>query len=252
MFLKYQCLVIVIFGVCVAVHLPPEIKVCLKSDPNFEECMKKSIGSTLKFLKDGNKELGFPIIEPFYVEKLELVADPKKSVKLSQQYEHIYMHGFTNSEVTKFNLNFGIPGKSACEWKMEIYTPISRMEANYKLTGQILLFPINGHGKCNVTLINLRNQHSAQCETYTKKGKTYLRLTRYTINMKADNCHFDFPNIIPGNEQISKEVGKIVNENSLEIFQDVKSGFEQMLSKLHKDAANNILTKFPEEELFGV
>ncbi|XP_066255610.1 protein takeout-like [Euwallacea similis] len=251
MFLKLQGLVIVIFGVCAAVHLPPEIEKCSKSDPNFIECMKRTIRDTLVFLKNGNKELGFSTIDPFYVEKLELIADSKTSVKLNQKYEHIYMYGFTTSEIRKFSLDYGVPGKTPCKWEIEIYTPASRMEADYELNGQVLLFPINGKGRCNVTLERLLNKHVAQCELYTKKEKTHLRLKDYTIEMTAESCHFDFPNLIPGNEQISKEVSKTVNENSLEIFKDVKNGFEQMLSSLHQNAANNVFSKIPEEELFG-
>lgn len=77
-----------------------------------------------------------------------------------------------------------------------------------------------------------------------------MKLLDYKLSMSPQSCYFDFPNIIPGNEQISKEVGKTVNENSLEIFKDVKGGFEEMLSRLHERSANNVFAKIPEDELF--
>ncbi|KAJ3651208.1 hypothetical protein Zmor_017260 [Zophobas morio] len=42
-----------------------------------------------------------------------------------------------------------------CHWRFQSYTDVIRMEANYKMSGKLLLFPINGHGKCNNTLYNL-------------------------------------------------------------------------------------------------
>lgn len=77
-----------------------------------------------------------------------------------------------------------------------------------------------------------------------------MKLSDYKLSMTPQSCYFDFSNIIPGNEQISKEVGKTVNENSLEIFKDVKGGFEKMLSRLHENAANSVFAKIPEDELF--
>ncbi|XP_050316007.1 circadian clock-controlled protein daywake-like [Anthonomus grandis grandis] len=245
MYCKFICVLLLGSGVFIgAVQLPPEITKCKKSD---SECMSKSIVQALQFFKNGNKELGFPKLQPFYLEKLEIEADPGKSVKLNQHYEKIYLHGMTNAEVKQFSLKDD--GKT-CKWEMIVYSPGTRMDADYKLTGQVLLFPINGYGRCNVTMQGISNKHSAECEHFTKKGKQHMRLKNYKMDMSVESCHFDFPNIIPGNEKISAELGKTVNENSLEIFKDVKGGFEEILSRLHESGANSIFAKIPEDELF--
>ncbi|CAG9767766.1 unnamed protein product [Ceutorhynchus assimilis] len=230
-----------VFG---AVQLPPEITKCRKSD---SQCMEKSIKETLMLFKDGYKDLGFPPLNPFHVEKLEITADPGKSVKLNQKYEDVWMHGMVDIDVKSFKLTDD--GKK-CIWELEVYSFGTRMDADYTLTGQVLVFPINGHGRCNVTMKGITNKHTAECEHYMKKGKSHMRLKNYKMNMSVEKCYFDFPNIIPGNEQISKEVGKTVNENSQEIFQDVKGGFEEVLARLHENGANSVFSKIPEDELF--
>lgn len=150
--------------------------------------MSQSIPQALQLFKDGNtkwvkwicskfafflgfRELGFPKLEPFYVEKLELSADSEKSVRLNQKYEHVYLYGITNTKINKFKLideryfslfflNFFLfvrmtDDGTNCLWEMELFSPSTRMEADYELTGQVLVFPINGHGKCNVTISEL-------------------------------------------------------------------------------------------------
>lgn len=98
--------------------------------------------------------------------------------------------------------------------------------------------------------VGIKNKHTADCEHFMKKGKSHLRLKNYAMNMSVQECYFDFPNMIPGNEQISNELGKTINENSMEIFQDVKGGFEQLLSKVYENGANSVFSKIPEDELF--
>lgn len=42
------------------------------------------------------------MLEPFRVEKLEIAADPGKSVKLEQKYEDVYMYGMLDATVKQF------------------------------------------------------------------------------------------------------------------------------------------------------
>ncbi|XP_060533535.1 uncharacterized protein LOC132706295 [Cylas formicarius] len=230
-----------------AANLPPEIQKCKLGTPDFEECMKKSIDFAGHFFKNGSAEFGLPRIDPFFVDKMEIQGDPSKSVRLNQKFENVALTGLLDSKIKYFKY---IPDEGKCVWELDVFTPATHMIADFEMTGQILLFPINGHGKCTVDLFNVTNEHRAQCEHYSKKGKTFLRLKNYSMKMHVGNCRFVFPNLMPGNEQISKEIQKVIDENSLEIFNDVKSGFEKLLSSLHERASNGMFSRVPEDELF--
>ncbi|ENN71664.1 hypothetical protein YQE_11762, partial [Dendroctonus ponderosae] len=154
-----------------SLQLPPQITKCRKTDAI---CMSKGITDALLFFANGSEEFGFPKFEPFYVELLEITGDPDKSATLSQRYDNVFMHGMTDTQVKHFRLQ---DDEQTCKWEIDTYTPITRMNADYSLSGQILVFPINGHGKCNVTMNGIKNKQKAECEHYTRKGKTYLRFT---------------------------------------------------------------------------
>lgn len=47
---------------------------------------------------------------------------------------------------------FRIDLDEKCGLVADVETPVIRMEADYELKGKLLLFPINGHGKCNITM----------------------------------------------------------------------------------------------------
>ncbi|XP_030747620.1 protein takeout-like [Sitophilus oryzae] len=240
------CVILSSFNVY-AIQLPPEIHKCDRTAPDFNECMVKSIGEATRYFSKGSKDFGYPVLSPFRIERLEINGEPGKSVTLNQKYDNVVMYGMTESTVKSFSLK---DDGGVCLWELVIHTPYTRMEADYQMTGQILVFPINGHGRCNVTLTGIVNKHTADCEHYTKKGKSHMKLKNYKMDMSTEGAYFDFENIFPGNEQISKEVGKTINENSQEVFNDVKQGFEKILAELHQNAANSVFSKIPENELF--
>lgn len=246
-YLSVVSIIVLGFGNTCGARLPSEIQKCSRSDPEFDSCMAKTMTDALSFFKGGSKDLGIPAVEPFQIEKMEMQTAEGKSISLNQVYENVNIHGLSTSKVEKFN---GKVNDKTCFWEMDVSTPMTRMEADYELTGQVLVFPINGQGKCNVTLYDILNKHTIHCETYQKKGTLHLRFTDYKMEMSVKKCNFDFHNIFPGNEQISQEVSKTLNENSLDIFQEVKSGFEEVFAAVHKNAANSVFAKIPMDELF--
>ncbi|KAJ8930588.1 hypothetical protein NQ314_016600, partial [Rhamnusium bicolor] len=95
-----------------------------------------------------NKELGLPQLEPLYIEQLEIKGQPGRSVTLQQKYRNIRIHGLTVSDLTKY---FTIDLDKECKWETEALTPMVKMEADYEIEGQLLVFPINARGKCTIT-----------------------------------------------------------------------------------------------------
>lgn len=246
----YTIFVIILlqYEIAEAVQIPAEIQKCSLSDSQFDLCMAKSITKAMKVFRDGSREFGIPPMEPLELEKLDIQTEPGNSVALNQFYKNVKLSGLSDSKILKFGSK---PVPNACpSWDIEGYTPMTRMEADYSLTGQILVFPLNGHGKCNVTLYNITNHQKANCEQYTKNGKSYIRLKNYSMNMTVEKCVFHFENLFPGNEQISNEIEKTINENFMDIFREVKHGFEEVFSTLHQDAANNVFSKVPVDDLY--
>lgn len=75
-------------------------------------------------------------------------------------------------------------------------------------------------------------------------------MTGYSLEMNPKKVVFDFRNIVEGNQQLSDEILKTINENSLGVYSDVKNGFGKAFSEIYIGAANNFFMKVPEDELF--
>ncbi|KAJ8930586.1 hypothetical protein NQ314_016598 [Rhamnusium bicolor] len=70
------------------------------------------------------------------------------------------------------------------------------------------------------------------------------------MDMKPEKVEYEFENIFPGSKQISDEILKTINENSLDIFNDVKAGFEEIFSLLYLKYTNSVFSKIPLKDVF--
>ncbi|KAJ8917337.1 hypothetical protein NQ315_002359, partial [Exocentrus adspersus] len=200
------------------------VKLCHRSDPNFEKCVATNMEDALKnYFADGYKEAGLPKLEPFFVQKLEIAGEPSQSVSLHQKYQNVYVYGSVNSHFK----NLKIELDKGCSWQVDAVSPAVTMNADYEIKGQLLVFPINSHGKCNITQFNLVNHHTMACEKYTKNNDTYIRVVDYAMDMRPEKITYDFGNVFPGNEEISNQIVRTLNENSKSIFDEVKPGIEK-------------------------
>ncbi|KAJ8958529.1 hypothetical protein NQ318_002324 [Aromia moschata] len=228
-------------------QLPPGVKLCRRSDSELSSCLATNIADGIQLFTRGNKDLDVPVLEPFVVEKIEIEGQATSSTSLIQKYENIRMYGIADG-VRITNMKIDID--KGCSWEFDAFSPVVTMEADYTIKGQVVVFPINSHGKCNITLNNLMNKNSMTCEKYVKNDKTYIKLTNYTMNMKPEKISFYFGNIFPEDERISAEVLKTLNENSLDIFNEVKPGFERAISFIYMNVANKVFSKIPIDDIF--
>ncbi|KAJ3618504.1 hypothetical protein MTP99_006484 [Tenebrio molitor] len=227
--------------------LPSNIRRCSKSDPNLNKCLDESAADAVHKLSQGNKDLGIVPLEPFVIKRVDLGNTTSGAVSIHQVYDDMKIFGMTNATVTNSDANF--TGDN-CYWNYQCFSPFVRMEADYTMKGQLLIFPINGHGKCTNQLYDIEAKYGAKCERFTKKNKTYLRVTDFTWDVKPKRVVFDFDNIIDGNEQLSKEVVKTLNENSEAVYADVGPAFNEVMGTVWKQTLNQVFARVPEDELF--
>ncbi|CAG9853595.1 unnamed protein product [Phyllotreta striolata] len=240
--------VLLCFTIVWSYKLPGAIKTCHRSQPDFAECVAKGMRVGLEAFASGNKEMGVPPLDPYFVEKLDIktASSSGNSVSLHLIFSNLLVHGMTNSDAVHMELDVD----KGCSWIMDVDTALIKLEGDYEVEGKVLVFPLNARGKAVVSQVMLHNRHSMWCEKYKKNGKTYIRFTNYTMDMHPEKMIYNFSDVFPSNKQIENEISKTLNENSIEIFNEMRSSFEQIFSTIHITVANQILSKIPFDEVF--
>ncbi|RZC42392.1 takeout, partial [Asbolus verrucosus] len=218
----------------------PFIKRCSKSDPNLGQCMIESTVDAVGKLAAGSKDLGIVPLEPFFIEKVDLGNATSGAVNLHQIYRNMTIFGMTNATLKDSEANF--TGDS-CYWNYNTSTAMVRMESNYTMTGQLLVFPINGNGRCTNLLYDIEGSNRIKCERYQKNNRTHLRVTEFDIKITPKRVVFDYENIFNGSEQLSTEVVKTLNENSAEVYAEVGPAFDRMMATIWTQIINQVFAK---------
>ncbi|KAJ3618501.1 hypothetical protein MTP99_006481 [Tenebrio molitor] len=226
-----------------AKSLPADIVRCSRSDPNLNRCLDVHVMEAVRKFAGGNKDLGISQLEPLLIDKIQL-GDPDT---LQQEYNNVQLYGITSATILNSRANFS---DENCHWDYESVTPSTRMEADYKVKGRLLLFHIDGQGKCNNTLYDIQGQNSFKCEKFMKKNKTHIRITDHVFKFKPKRVVLDYDNIIAGNKQLSEEVRKTLNENSLAIYSDFGPALEKVMASVWMQNVNRVFSRVPEDELF--
>ncbi|XP_057664278.1 protein takeout-like [Diorhabda carinulata] len=233
-------------SIALAAKLPSSIQKCHRNQPDLPQCVARAIETSFETFKNGNKELGLPQNEPYFVKEMNLVSDSSKQFSSRIKFVNVTVRGTTkNIHVDNVKINLG----TDCNWIVDTRTPQATMEGDYEMEATIL-FPIKAHGKFNSTMVDYTDRHTIKCEFFEKNGKKYMKLKSYTMDLRPSRVIYYFQDIFPTNRKIEADILNTMNENSLDIFKEIKPSFDATFSKIYMDRMNIVLSQIPFDDMF--
>lgn len=117
------------------------------------------------------------------------------------------------------------------------------------MSGRILLLPITGHGKANITLINTKIEHRLIGEPFEKDGVKYMRLKEYQVAMEPKRVYLKFENLF-NDKTLSEGMNRFLNENWETVFNELKVGYSKSFGLVFRELSNKIFEKVPFDNIF--
>uniref|UniRef100_A0A1Y1LW18 Protein takeout n=2 Tax=Photinus pyralis TaxID=7054 RepID=A0A1Y1LW18_PHOPY len=223
-----------------ALQLPPNFLKCKRSDPKINDCLKPAVGRAIHIMAEGMPDFKIEPIQPIRVPSLKIEGS------VTQSYEDFQIFNVPSAKIThldssitddEFNLN------------LTVFLKDIHIAARYKLQGQILLLPIVGEGNCTTDLRNAKVSLALSGVPTEKTGRKNVEIRSLKVNLDPEKVEFDFENLFNGDTQLGPQMNRIMNENSREIFNDVRHGYEEALGAVFKNIANLIFKRIPYDEL---
>lgn len=132
----------------------------------------------------------------------------------------------------------------------EAITPVMEFLGDYTMDGRVLVLPVTGKGKSNITMIGLVTTHELIAEPITKKGEIYMKLKDYKISFTPKRVYMSFTNLFNGDKALGDNMNHFLNENWEIVFNELKSGYEETFGLVFKEVTNKIFTKVPMRKIF--
>ncbi|XP_031842157.1 protein takeout [Nomia melanderi] len=246
----YGCLAIFFATSCLSngsqsLEIPPYLKICHRSDPNLNECVKQSVNLLKPYLKDGIEALRIPPCEPLHLSKIEI----------NQSSGPIYIHA-TYTNISIFDGTNIVPKGIKVDldknrMRLKFHIPRLRMIANYNLNGRIMLLPIVGNGIGHGNFTDIDAIITLQMERYRNRetGQNHQRVGDIYVDFEMDHASMHLDNLFDGDQTLSAAMNLFLNDNWRTVVAEIKPKLEEKIGELIKDFTNTIFSEFPEDVL---
>lgn len=123
--------------------------------------------------------------------------------------------------------------------------------ADYKIDGKVLILPITGSGKSNLTFLDPELIIAIKAEPTERDGKTYMKFTdiKLTMNKLSRMC-LNLENLFNGDKALGDNMNKFLNDNWNDVFQELKEPVLAGLSETAREYMSKTLENIPYNELF--
>ena len=86
---------------------------------------------------------------------------------------------------------------------------------------------------------------------YEKNGRQYYNVIKQQLTTSPRAIDFEFENLFDGDQESAGRFNKILKENVLEVYEDVKSGYDEAFGRMFAFVFDRFLTRVPVVYLFG-
>jgi len=224
-----------------------EIEQCTAGD---SDCLARVVNYVLLNKNQGLRPIGLVPIEPLIIDKLDIVQGGQSPVNIVLNFRNIALTGVSNGKIKSvkgFDPDFD--GK-----KMEIKAKFDgsvTLAGNYKISGRVLILPIQGNGKCNLTLNNFDFTIKFLPKAVEKNGKIHMQVNKAKASItNVGRLYLYFGDLFNGDKALGDNMNLFLNDNWQEIFNELRVSVEGAFANIFKNLVNQVFMTLPYKELF--
>ncbi|XP_049851986.1 protein takeout-like [Schistocerca gregaria] len=223
---------------------PPYLKICHRSDPVLNTCIKDSINTLIRNIKTGSPSLAVPETDPLHVDFVE-VDEGSGNVSLRMSLSDINIAGLSDTNVVSVKANL-------LDSKFEVIskTPSFTVHGAFEGRGALLTFPLVANGLFWINMTDVTAVWILFYHTEARQdGRRYIALDEFGLDVIPSDVSYKFGEQLDGDNELGTAMNMFLNENSHEIFNQLKPRTTRIFSQLFRDVANQVLGSFPEDVL---
>ncbi|XP_049767360.1 protein takeout-like [Schistocerca cancellata] len=229
-----------------AAQLPPSMKTCKQTDPDFSGCLKNALMDSRPILRQGIPSLGLPSIDPMHFTQISIKDTPDRPVFLNLEFNEADMFGMGEGIVDTLDMK---PG--SYNMKAHIHSGVPfRLVGPYKADGKVLVLPVKGEGISNITVPRLEADLEMTGQPVERDGEVYWDVTDFKVNPHLEKLVVDLTGLYNNDKALADNTLKFLNENSGEIAKELEPAIGEALGASFKEMARRLFAKVPYNSVF--
>uniref|UniRef100_A0A336LYW4 CSON008370 protein n=1 Tax=Culicoides sonorensis TaxID=179676 RepID=A0A336LYW4_CULSO len=216
-------------------------------------CLTNKAQIILKKYYKGYEPMGLKSLDPIKVDSIkvsESTEDQKKSINLNLFFKKLNVYGVSKGKINYLKMSNYSNSKN---FEIDLSVSVPRLEliGDYSINGKILLLPITGSGKCNLTAENVDVKVQLNGNLIQHNGKDYLFLQKISsADCDISHVFIDLENLFNGNKVLGEGMNKFLNENWMELWKELRPAFIKTFGNIGIDVANTVFQRNTFKKLF--
>ncbi|XP_015366046.1 PREDICTED: protein takeout-like [Diuraphis noxia] len=230
------------------VKLPKGFIACKKDDPGVNTCIQQALQTAVPHLVKGIPSLGLIPIDPLIISQMDInqgVSNGPLDIKLS--FKDLYIHNIGSIKITSMKSNIN---NHTFNLKADFDEPLV-LEGMYNIQGKIIILPIRGEGKSNLTLAALKVSIDINGKPVTRRGEEYMELESLDLKFSTSRLYIQLDNLFNGDQLLGNNMNMFMNQNWREILKDLQPAFESALGMAFQSVAHQFFYKVPYGKIFN-
>ncbi|XP_030565909.1 protein takeout-like [Drosophila novamexicana] len=229
----------------VQAEFPADPKPCKYGDSG---CIVKMINYLIREkAMQGDRDFNLVKLDPLPVAKMNIKQGAESPVNIDLTFKDNQLLGISTMKFRKVK-GFG---KDIAK-KHEILFNAGKLSlvGPYNIKGKVLILPISGTGKSNMTLVNCDIVLSFTGKPFEKNGETYMEASNLKITTKPDRMYYYFTNLFNGDKALGDNMNAFLNDNWEAIFLEVKQSMELAFAGIFQTIITDVFSKYPYAKFF--
>ncbi|XP_039947953.1 uncharacterized protein LOC120766477 [Bactrocera tryoni] len=239
--LQATCAFILIF--CSAAKLPDDIKPCVAGD---DKCIIENINTVLAKKYEGDESFGLSKLEPFKMDDIIISQESTSPLAIHLALRNPLGYGVKDLRARKVK---GFGKNPVGRHEIIIAAPALTLLSDYKIDGKVLILPIQGEGKSNITLVQPVIRIRIDATSRNENGNTFMDIKEFRIECKVKRMIMQFDNLFNGDKALGDNINSFLNENWQEIYAELKVPFYDAIANAMNAAAKQVFKTIPYNEI---
>ncbi|KAF5277752.1 hypothetical protein FQR65_LT03732 [Abscondita terminalis] len=226
------------------VEIPSYFHLCKKSDPNLNECIRNSALFLRPYVTKGIPEMKLIPIDPLHIPYLSAhIGQASAIAKLELVNTTVY--GLSGYDSTHVHADI-----SSGRFSTTFIIPEVRIEGNYKISGKILNFDLDGKGFLDFNATDLTIPAEWFGDYTTKNDQLHLIFNHVAVKVNIKSMSIYFYDLFEDNDDLTRAFNKAINDNIHELKEELDAITQKIVGDLITDYFNGIYEQFPIDTLY--
>ncbi|XP_047521226.1 uncharacterized protein LOC125060387 [Pieris napi] len=219
--------------------LPEYLLPCSRSDPELDNCIKRSFNHLRPYLARGLTDLDVPPVEPLLIDRL-VMENSAGPVRVTATFSNITVIGPSNYTVTKIRSDL-----KKLRIDLGLVLPRIEVTGRYEVTGQVLLFPVRSQGDFWASFTDVAAIVKIFGKEFLRQDTKYMTADRMLVDFKLRGSRFKVRDTVNYGSVIGEAMNQFLNNNAAEIIDEMRPAASAAIGKHFKVFLNAAFEKIP-------